>query len=172
MSVIQTNGYEGSSLNDLASATDLKKASLYHRFPNGKKEIASAVLTYVEEWVEFNIIEPISDKEKLPTERLKVVIKNIDNLYDGGEKNCVIRTLTMDNNLELFGKQLKNIFSNWIIGFTNLGVSFGFSEKEAKIKAEQVLILIQGSLIVSKAMSTINPFQQTLISIKNMYKSE
>ena len=78
----------------------------------------------------------------------------------------------MDNNLELFGKQLKNIISKWIIGFTNLGVSFGFSEKEAKIKAEQVLILIQGSLIISKAMSTINPFQQALISIKNMYKSE
>jgi AcrR family transcriptional regulator len=171
MSVIQSKGYDGSSLNDLASSTGLQKASLYHRFPNGKKEITSAVLTYVGEWVELNIVELLSDKEKQPAERLKTVIENIDNLYEGGEKICVLRALTMDNNLDLFGKQLKNILTNWIIGFTNLGVSFGFSEKEAKIKAEQTLILVQGSLIVSKAMSTLKPFQKTLISIKGMYKT-
>ncbi len=169
MSVIQSKGYDGSSLNDLANSTGLQKASLYHRFPKGKKEITSAVLTYVEQWVDINIVELLSDKEQKPNERLKIVIENIDNLYEGGEKICVLRALTMDNNLDLFGEQLKNIMTNWIIGFTNLGISFGLSEKEAKSKAEQTLILVQGSLIVSKAMSTLKPFQKTLISIKNMY---
>jgi AcrR family transcriptional regulator len=169
MSVIQSKGYSGSSLNDLASSTGLQKASLYHRFPNGKKEITSAVLSFVEEWVNINIVELLSDKEQNPNEKLKIVIENIDNLYGGGEKICVLRALTMDNNLDLFGNQLKKIMENWIKGFTNLGISFGLSEKEAKSKAEQTLILVQGSLVVSKAMSTLKPFQQTLNSIKNMY---
>lgn len=169
MSVIQSKGYSGSSLNDLANSTGLQKASLYHRFPNGKKEITSAVLTYVEQWVDLNILELLSDKAQKPNERLEIVIEKIDNLYEGGEKNCVLRALTMDNNLDLFGKQLKKIMKNWIRGFTNLGISFGLSEKEARSKAVQTLILVQGSLIVSKAMSTLKPFQQTLNSIKNMY---
>ncbi len=171
MSVIQSKGYDGSSLNDLAKSTGLQKASLYHRFPNGKKEITSAVLTYVGEWVEININQLLSDKTVTPKVRLENVIVNIENLYAGGEKICVLRALTMDNNLEYFGKHIKSIMSSWIVGFDNLGVSFGLSEKESKNKAEQTLILVQGSLIVSKAMSTLKPFQQTLISIKNMYKS-
>jgi AcrR family transcriptional regulator len=102
MSVIQSKGYNGSSLNDLANSTGLQKASLYHRFPKGKKEITSAVLTYVEQWVDINIVELLSDMGQKPNERLKIVIENIDNLYDGGEKICVLRALTMDNNFKSF----------------------------------------------------------------------
>ena len=38
--VFQSKGYEAASLQDLARATGLKKASLYHRFPGGKKQMA------------------------------------------------------------------------------------------------------------------------------------
>jgi AcrR family transcriptional regulator len=170
MSVIRSKGYDGSSLNDLANSTGLKKASLYHRFPKGKKEITSAVLMYVEQWVELNIVGELTDRTQKPNERLKSVIESIDDLYEGGEKICILRALTMENNMELFGKQLKNIMTSWIAGFTNLGISFGLSEKESKNKAEQTLILVQGSLIVSKAMSTLEPFQKTLVLINEIYK--
>jgi len=82
MSVIQSKGYNGSSLNDLANSTGLQKASLYHRFPKGKKEITSAVLTYVEQWVDINIVELLSDKERNPNEKLKIVIENIESVKE------------------------------------------------------------------------------------------
>jgi len=41
LNVFRSKGYDGASLNDLAVASGLQKASLYHRFPNGKKEIAA-----------------------------------------------------------------------------------------------------------------------------------
>ncbi len=171
MSVIQSKGYDGSSLNELAASTGLQKASLYHRFPNGKKEITTTVLVYVEQWVEENITKLLSDNNIKPNVRLEKAITNINHLYDGGKKICVLRALTMDSNLELFGGHLKNAMINWIEGFTNLGISFGLSPNVAKGKAEQTLILVQGSLIVSKAMSTLNPFQETLKTIKSMYLS-
>ncbi len=170
LSVIQSKGYEGASLNELASSSGLQKASLYHRFPNGKKEITSAVLSYVDQWVEENIVNLLSDTTIKQEKRLKQVINNIDTLYSGGKKTCVLRALTMDSNIELFGKQLKQIMNNWILGFTNLGVSFGYSQKEAKSKALQILVLVQGSLVVSKALSTMEPFQKSLITISNIYK--
>ena len=42
----RSRGYEGSSLAELAKSTGLKKASLYHRFPKGKEEMAIAVLNH------------------------------------------------------------------------------------------------------------------------------
>ena len=55
MAVLSAKGYDGASLNELAESSGLQKASLYHRFPAGKKEITSAVLNYVNEWVKKNI---------------------------------------------------------------------------------------------------------------------
>ena len=48
MHVFRTVGYDGASLSELASPTGLKKASLYHRFPNGKKEMAEVVRAFVD----------------------------------------------------------------------------------------------------------------------------
>jgi len=46
--VFRSKGYEGANLSELAQATNLKKASLYHRFPGGKQEMAVTVLTHIE----------------------------------------------------------------------------------------------------------------------------
>ena len=43
-SVFRIYGYEGASLSRIAEATGLQRASLYHRFPGGKEEMAEAVL--------------------------------------------------------------------------------------------------------------------------------
>jgi TetR/AcrR family transcriptional regulator, lmrAB and yxaGH operons repressor len=42
--VFRDRGYEGAALADLASAAGLKKASLYHRFPGGKQQMAEEVM--------------------------------------------------------------------------------------------------------------------------------
>ncbi|VVV00961.1 TetR family transcriptional regulator [Mesonia oceanica] len=42
--VFQSKGYKALILQDLANATGLKKARLYHLFPRGKKEMEKAVL--------------------------------------------------------------------------------------------------------------------------------
>lgn len=169
MSVIRKKGYEGASLNELAAASGLQKASLYHRFPGGKKEIAAAVLHYVGQWVNENIHDVLTDEKTAPSERVDRVIKNIDQLYGQGKDVCILRALTMDTGVALFGEQIKESMSQWIEGFRKLGISLGMEEGLAENKAYQTLIQVQGSLVVSKGMATVEPFQKALLSIKNMY---
>jgi len=169
MSVLRTKGYEGASLNELAAASGLQKASLYHRFPGGKQEIVAAVLDYVGKWVNENIHALLSDENIAPSERLDRVIENIDQLYGQGKDVCILRALTMDPGVALFGDQIKESMSQWIEGFRSLGISLGFEEALAENLAYQTLVQVQGSLIVSKGMSTVEPFQKALLSIKNMY---
>jgi len=172
MKVLRSKGYDGASLNELAKATGLQKASLYHRFPKGKKEIAMSVLNYVKEWIHKNILQLLENDGIPAKERLNKVIKNIDALYANGKTTCLLRALAMDAGIELFGKEIKENMELWLRGFTALGLAFGLEEKTAQAKALQVLVNVQGSLVVSRGLSSTHPFIETMEIVKNMYSEK
>lgn len=167
--VFRSKGYEGASLKELSEATGLKKASLYHRFPNGKREMADAVLHHMGEWVEHNILRALADEEVSPQMRIKNSIAQIRKLYSGGKEVCILRALSMQAGLELFDKQIQNGMEQWIDAFHKVGLALGLSDSKAKKYAIQTLIDIQGSLIVTKGLDDIKVFEQTLKKIENSY---
>ncbi len=167
--VFRSKGYEGASLKDLSDATGLKKASLYHRFPNGKKEMAEAVLMHMDTWVIENIFKVLNNTNDKPNVRLKKAISQIRTLYDGGKEVCIFRALSMKTGLELFGEHVQKGMQEWIKAFTKIGIELQLSPNDAKNRALQTLIEIQGSLIVSKGMDTIDVFENTLQNIENTY---
>ena len=170
MSVLRKKGYEGSSLNQLAEAAGLKKASLYHRFPGGKKEITDAVLDFAEEWVQEHIYKLLSDSSIAPEDRLIQVLKIVsEDLYDHGHEMCLLRALSMDAGQGLFEKKIKGSMNTWIDGFTKLGRDFGYDEAQAAQKAVEVLVHIQGGLVVSESLGSVEPFQAVLKAIENLY---
>ena len=168
--VLRAKGYDGSTLNDFAEASGLQKASLYHRFPGGKEEITLCVLNHVQDWIKQHIYELLIDKTIPPDDRLKSVIKNINAVYNHGDSICLLRALSMDSGVKAFGKQIKESMELWIKGFTNLGVDCGQRKDAAKEGAYQVLINIQGSLVVSKGLGSNSSFKAALRSIENMYR--
>lgn len=171
MAVLRSKGFDGASMNDLSEATGLKKASLYHRFPGGKKEIAEAVLAYTGDWSETNIYQVLTDQTQPPLQRLQQAIANIRALYDDGQAICILRALTMDSSLPLFGNLIEERFQVWIDAFSQVGRDFGFTDEKAKKLALETLIRIQGSLVLSKGLGTVEPFQQNLIEIERIYTS-
>ncbi len=58
--VFQKHGYEGASLSLIAAATGLGRASLYHRFPGGKADMALAVLDHADLWFATHVLDPLS----------------------------------------------------------------------------------------------------------------
>jgi AcrR family transcriptional regulator len=169
MMVLRTKGYDGASLNDLADSSGLQKASLYHRFPGGKKDIGLAVLNFVEEWKEKNIISVINNTTLEPTVRLETVIEKITYIYDNGQCSCVMKALSIGNGLELFNDELKEGAKRWLKALTKLGVDFGLNQSASETLAMQVLVKIQGSLIVSINLNDTNPFESALNEIRTLY---
>ena len=94
--VFRSKGYEGASLKELAEATGLKKASLYHRFPNGKQEMAQAVINHLDIWVEQYVFKVLLDETQAPEERLRNGLTQINKLYNGGASVCIFRALSME----------------------------------------------------------------------------
>ena len=169
MSVFRAKGYDGASLNELAEATGLKKASLYHRFPGGKKEMTDAVLDFMESWVHGQIYAILTDTEKHPVQRLDEALNNLSTVYNGGKEVCLYRSLSMDTGMALFGEKIEQGINHWLAAFIALGKAQKFDDAKAEAFAKQAFIEVQGSLVLSKAMDTTEPFEHTLKAIKEQY---
>lgn len=169
LSVFRSKGYDGASVNELAKAAGLKKASLYHRFPGGKKEMIGAVLEHIEDWTFQNIYNILTDKDIKPEERLSKALTNIKGLYDDGKSVCIYRALSMDSGMVLFGDTIKRGVAQWVDSFKEIGMAFKLKEVEAEDKAQQTFIDIQGSLVLSKTTGSISPFTKTLKKIELRY---
>ena len=107
LSVFRSRGYDGASLNELSEASGLKKASLYHRFPGGKKDMSVAVLTFMESQVREHVYNVLTGKEEKRQVRLAKALDNVNNLYRGGEEICMYRSLSLDTGITLFGDQIR-----------------------------------------------------------------
>lgn len=167
--VFRSKGYEGSSLNDLATSAGLKKASLYHRYPGGKEEIASAVLQFSDAWGKKHVNDILRDTEKPSRQRLEDVLQNIDILYAQGEKTCILRSLSTDTGIESLGELIQTTMNNWLSSFKFLAEEIGFTPEEATQKATQTLINIQGALVISKALNDKGIFKNALQNITTLY---
>ena len=155
-------GYEGASLQILAKATGLKKASLYHRFPGGKEQMALEVLVRAGNWVGENIVLPL--KSDLPPEKkIKNMTKKLDEFYSGGNDACLLNMLASP---EIaggpFSKHIKDAFGVWIDTLTDVLIESGIDPQESKKRAENTIAMLQGTLVMSRGMNNTKPFRNFL----------
>jgi AcrR family transcriptional regulator len=69
--VFRERGFDGASLSAISQATGLGKGSLYHHFPDGKEEMALAVLEDIDAWFEREVFSPLAAQTPLPLQRLQ-----------------------------------------------------------------------------------------------------
>lgn len=169
MSVLQSKGFEGASLNDLAKATGLQKASLYHRFPGGKNEIAIMVLRFVYTWINDHIYQVLTEKGVSPASKLQQAVQNIRQLYRNGEESCILNALSLDSGLVVLGDEISKAMQLWIDAFTALGIEQGFTTAQAKSRARQSLILVQGSLVLARGLGDPTHFNKALADLKQLF---
>lgn len=161
--VFRAQGYEGASLNDLAEATGLKKASLYHRFPGGKEQMAREVLTSVTDWFSEHIIGPLKSKDDV-SDRLYQMGLAINAHYEDGEKACLLNRLSSGPAGQggLFHEEIEAAFTAWRNGLISALQDAGFDRAEARSRSIEALALIQGLLVYGQATGQEWLFRKTV----------
>ncbi|MGB5237300.1 MAG: TetR/AcrR family transcriptional regulator [Flavobacteriaceae bacterium] len=167
--VFRAKGYSGARINELAALTGLKKASLYYRFPGGKEDIVKAVLVDMSAWSEKNIVGVLESPNLDADTRLEVTLSNINKLYGRGKKSCLFESLSLDDGLQLLGHEIKQSLRTWIRAFTTYGQSIGLNRIAAEKKANEVVTLIQGSLVVSRIMEDNSSWAEAMKRIEKLY---
>jgi len=155
-------GYEGASMTQLAEATHLQKASLYHRFPGGKRQMAEEVLVSAIEWFGDNVLSPLN-AEGPPTERLSEAIRNLNDFYHGGSRACLLNMLSSPRIEDgPFSQSIKASLEAIVDAFARLCRSAGWKPKEARRQAERIVTMLQGSLVLSRGTGSTAPFRNFL----------
>lgn len=154
-------GYDAASLGQLSAATGLGRSSLYHYFPGGKEEMARAVFDRVDEWSHGRILEPLLGAG-MPERRLARVIAALDEYYGGGSEACLFGNFVVGDARALFQDRLHATFRMLIDGFTRLAKEKGLPEREARQRAEDAVVRIQGALILSRGLDDPAPFRRVL----------
>ena len=168
MHVFRLVGYDGASMAELAAATGLKKASLYHRFPDGKVGMANAVLDHAIGWSDSQVFE-ILFSAMPAAERLDAVLDSIYSFYDGGRMACILRAMSHGISAGIFRARIADIFQRWITAFAHLATDMGHDSDAAKRLGEFTLIQIQGSLILAQSLQKPELFKEALIDIKTNF---
>lgn len=163
--VFRDVGYASASLAALSEATGLKKASLYHRFPEGKEQMAQEVLASAQAWLTEHILTPLKASSP-PEERIAAMVRKLDEFYSGGRQACLLNMLSSAQiHQGPFTGQIKTIFEVWIATLADVLVDAGFDRDTARSRARRAVALLQGSLVLSRGMGSTVPFRDFLASL-------
>jgi len=161
LDLFRTYGFDGVSLQRLAEATGLEKASLYYRFPGGKDEIALAVAQGVVAWFQANVFTPLTG-DAPPKKRLAIVADNLRTFYSGGTKSCITDVLSLPGGSDDLRARLKGAMQAWIKAFTDIARECGLSPSAAKTRAEETVLRIEGSLVLARVLGDGATFERTM----------
>jgi TetR/AcrR family transcriptional repressor of lmrAB and yxaGH operons len=163
LAVFQRLGYDGASLAELSRGTGLGKSSLYHYFPNGKEEMALVVLRRVHALIEEKVVARLQGQGSAK-ERLERMLHAMDSLY-AGKNACVLGNLVVGGARQLYQRQLRSTFSAWVEGLEQLALEAGISRRTARERAEDVVLQIEGALVLSCGLDDPTPFRRMLRKI-------
>ncbi|OIQ94967.1 putative HTH-type transcriptional regulator YxaF [mine drainage metagenome] len=164
-------GFDGASLADLAADTGLAKAGLYHRFPGGKLEMAEVVLTDAKVWMVEHVLDPLNAPGEART-KLIAMTKALREFYAEGSSPCLIGTLSVGEAFDHLQSRLCASLDALQQGIAFTLLQHGFSRQESARRAEDAVVRIQGSLVVSRVRADNSPFLRLMKSLPKALLSD
>ncbi|MFN5856774.1 MAG: TetR/AcrR family transcriptional regulator [Pseudanabaenaceae cyanobacterium] len=167
MALFRQQGYEGTSLTDIATATGLGRASLYHYFRGGKPEMATIALEQFQRTLSKEVIDCLRQKIP-PREKLQLMFAGVARLFDQGNQPCLCTAFALDpQTSNLLQGRIQDILAQWLQAITTVLEEAGVPQAQAYQKAEDIVIRIQGALVLARELGDQDLFERTLQRLGN-----
>ena len=169
--LFRRQGYAATGLKQILDEAGVKAGSLYHHFPQGKQQLAAAVVDSAGSGIEQLL------RRFLATDRpvADIVDRWIDLLVAGlaGDQRdgCPIEPIATEsvNASPLVRAASARAFTGWCVAIEERLSSEGWSDNDAETVALAVISLIEGALILSRiagdpaALSAAKPAARSLL---------
>lgn len=158
--LFRQRGFDGVSLSVIAEQSGMGKASLFHRFPGGKDDMARATIRAVAEQFE-NALAAALEKANVAQTQQKLHIFLCD-FYARGQLGCLIGVFSVPEIAARFRPELQQMLrciTDSICGFLR---RLGFTKIQATLKADDFLADLQGSLVLSSINADANQFDKRM----------
>ena len=169
--VFRDLGFEGASLADLSRATGLGKSSLYHYFPQGKKQMAEAVLARATALIDSAILEVAQAPGPLKA-RVRRIVASLEQLYVGGRTPCVLSQLATARIGTRARHSLREAFTHWIGAIAGLAAESGMTSVRARQFAEDWVARLQGGADPAGSQRGTAPFRRAMNALLDLAKED
>ena len=169
--LFRRQGYAATGLNQILDEAGVKAGSLYHHFPQGKQQLAAAVVDSAGAGIEQLLRRFLTGGRPVAD----IVDRWIDLLAAGlaGDQRdgCPIEPIATEsvNARPLVRAASARAFQSWCAAIEDRLSSEGWSDKDAETVAIAVISLIEGALILSRiagdpaALNAAKPAARTLL---------
>jgi TetR/AcrR family transcriptional regulator, lmrAB and yxaGH operons repressor len=164
--VFRVAGFEGASLGALAEGAGLQRASLYHRFPGGKLQMAEAVMGWVK-GLFLRALEPMGSDPDVAA-GVAESARRISEIYADGELPCVLDTLTLSGAPASIRALAAEITTAWIDAMEGAALRGGADADAARLAAEDAFVRIEGGLVLARLRGDTSAFRRALAGLPRM----
>lgn len=154
-------GFEGVSIGDISLATGLGRSSLYHHFPGGKDEMALGVVAFARRALSAGALEALR-REGPVGARIDAMLAAVSEIYACGARPCVLAALLSSAPEGPLSRAVADVFAEWVNALADAVAGVGVSAAEARARARAALALIQGGLVMSRALGDPAAFQEAV----------
>lgn len=155
------HGFAGCSLSEITRRTGLGKGSLYHFFPEGKQEMAEAVLDDVATWFETNVFAILRENRD-PGYGIARMFEEVDRYFRSGRRICLVGAFALDDTRDRFETRVNEYFTAWTRALAVALRRNGFAAREARETAEDIVAGIQGALVLARSQDDPTVFTRVL----------
>ncbi|MET9224499.1 helix-turn-helix domain-containing protein [Lentzea sp. NPDC003310] len=163
IAVFREKGFDGTAIGDLSAASGLQRASLYHRYPNGKEEMAEAVLAQVGQRFRW-ILAPMREDEDV-ARGMAETARRLGDFYGAGALSCVLDTMTLAGTPEKIREQARGLAKTWIDVMTEAAQRAGRGPEEASRAARDAFLRIEGALVLGRVMGEHDAFAESIAAM-------
>lgn len=160
--VFRRRGFESGSLSVIQQETGLGRGSLYHFFPEGKADMARAVLGHVSEWFEERIFAPLRTGENTESADAAVdaMCRETVAYFVSRESVCLFAAMTLGQERDTFAEAVRGYFTDWVDALATALRRRGLTDEEAASRALDAVAAIQGGLILARAYGDDATFER------------
>ena len=164
--LFRRQGYTGTGVKQILTEASAPFGSLYHHFPGGKEEMAEEVLAHLDRKLTTAIYEPIKST-KTPQKKLTMLLDGIDAFYESGKRACLLERLVASVDRTRFRRPLRNAFAAWIDAVESICIEAGLPKSVARARAEDLVVRIDGALIVAAGTDDYSVFARTIKDLRH-----
>jgi len=162
--VFRDLGFEGATLSRITERTGLGKGSLYHFFPGGKDEMAGAAMAEIDDWFERLVFVPL--RHHPPDEGIAAMWRAVDDYFRSGRRICLIGAFALDATRDRFAAAIQSYFQRWIDALRDALIRAGRDATRAADEAEDIVLGIQGALVLARATDDSDVFVRNMRRLK------
>jgi TetR/AcrR family transcriptional regulator, lmrAB and yxaGH operons repressor len=157
--LFRKRGYHAAGLNDILELAKAPKGSLYHHFPNGKEEIAVAVVAHIT----HGIVDLFAANRARTTAAMLMQVgeQMAETIERTNHELCALFSsfVAERSTSSLLGEAVAAAYGEMISALAQRFVLDGLPPRTARERATLVVILLEGGAILAQAQQSVAPFR-------------